>query len=204
MRIRTHANPLSYRVRLDPVDWSDIFSQYDGFYDLEIGFGDGRFLRRYAHKYPQKRLIGVEVRKAGAAGVANQVQEESFHNIYVVHSTAQIVLEDIIPDRYLERVFIFHPDPWLKKSHHKRRVISPLFLEVLAQKMREDGQLYISTDVSVLWDDMLRMIDQSRQFQLGEDLQFWEEDYETRWHTASKIEKRETFKAVFKLKKATW
>ena len=139
MRVRTHANPFKHRQRLDPIDWSAVFDDPSKGFDLEIGFGRGLFLHRYATTYPHRNIIGVEVRKPAVEGVRKKVA--SLPNVFVCHSTAQIVLEDVIPQKSLHRVFVFHPDPWFKKSHHKRRVFNDALIETLLPKLHPQARL---------------------------------------------------------------
>ena len=56
------------------------------------------------------------------------------------------VLAEQTPDRSLDRIQIFFPDPWPKTRHHKRRLIQPYFVTLLVQKLKSGGQLHIATD----------------------------------------------------------
>jgi tRNA (guanine-N7-)-methyltransferase len=59
------------------------------------------------------------------------------------------VLKTCLPDAAFDRVLLFFPDPWPKKRHHKRRIVQPDFVELLARKLRTGGILHIATD----WED---------------------------------------------------
>jgi tRNA (guanine-N7-)-methyltransferase len=166
---------------LEPLDLSSIFPEYAGKLDLEIGFGRGRFMRLYAGQHPQRHIVGVEVRKQIVDVLQQRVLDLGLKNVHLIHSQGQIVLEDVIPDRSLERVFIFHPDPWMKKRHHKRRIVNNHLLAALSKKMAPDGRVYISTDVPQLWESMTEAFAEHRDFVPCEDTAFWQQYYDTHW-----------------------
>ena len=51
----------------------------------------------------------------------------------------------IAPDTF-DAVHIFFPDPWPKKRHHKRRLIQPEFIALLASRMKPGAYLHAATD----------------------------------------------------------
>ena len=142
-RLRNHTNPLNFRDRL--TNFSDHVNRtdYDAL-DFEIGFGRGRFIESYALRHPHRFSVAVEVRKNMVELFKERVQ---LPNLLPIWGAAQICIEDTIPDQSLSRVFIFHPDPWFKNRHFKRRVLQPELLILLQQKLITNGMIYISTDV---------------------------------------------------------
>ena len=195
-RIRTHTNPLSIRQRLTEyqVNWD----QYNAYY-LEIGFGKGRFMHEYAKNNPQDLMIGVEVRKQM---VIQFKEKPALSNCLPIWGNATICLEDVVQDNVLDRVFIFHPDPWFKKRHHKRRVINDALIDLLESKMESNGTVYISTDVYELYNDIMSVLlkKQNKQFISGDD--FWQTGYKTHWSQFSNKDLRSLFTATFKFKES--
>ena len=49
---------------------------------------------------------------------------------------------------------MLHPDPWWKKRHHKRRLLTAQFVKQLASVVRPGGELLVQTDVKELMDSM--------------------------------------------------
>ena len=198
MRSRTHTNPFKYFTRMTPINLDNIFSKPTPKIELEIGFGVGDFIRSYATTFPERSIIGVEVRKAVTLQAQKYQLNSPIPNLHLIHGYGQIVLEDCLPDHSIDRLFLFHPDPWLKDRHHKRRVINPTFLDSLSKKLDSNGKLYISTDCEPLWIDMVELITQDTRYCSTEDPSFWE-NYTTHWHRFSLKDNRTTFKGVFKL-----
>ncbi len=190
MRIRTHTNPLTFRDRHPKLNLEDIFEHKNNPIDVEIGFGRGIFLRQWAHTFPERNTIGIEVRQAIVDEMRLRLESESLKNVHVINSSAQLVLEEGLEDHSIETVFIFHPDPWFKKKHHKRRVIQPKLLQTLKQKMKKNGKLYISTDVESLWAYMVEMIKTEGSFQEIENTEFWTTHYKTHWDSFRKEQNR--------------
>ena len=79
----------------------------------------------------------------------NKSEKENIQNICVMCEDAVEVLEKNIPDNSLDAVYLFFADPWHKKKHHKRRLVQPEFIKLLAQKLKSQGVIHLATD----WED---------------------------------------------------
>lgn len=199
-RVRTHSNPFHYYERQSLLDLKSVFTDFDGTLDIDIGFGRGVFFRNYALRYPNRSLMGVEIRKPMVDLLQQRCDEMGLKNVYLVHGNGQICLEDMLPDTSLDRIFAFHPDPWMKKSHHKRRLINPKFIDLMSRKLKVKGRLYITTDVEVLFTDMKEYLLAHPQFAEIEDEAFWA-DYTSHWTEFSHQDSRTVYRAVFELTK---
>ena len=113
---------------------------------LEIGFGMGKSLVEMAKNAPQLNFIGVEVHRPGVGACISLAQEEGISNLKVYEHDAIEVLADCIADESLTTVQLFFPDPWHKKKHHKRRIVSPEFVETIRQKLKVGGVFHMATD----------------------------------------------------------
>lgn len=191
MRVRTHVNPLTYINRMEKINYSEFLPNFDTKpLDFEIGFGNGLFLKTYSQKHPERNLIGIEIRKPLALEVKSEFENEKIDNAYILHGKAEICFEDTIADNSLDKIFLFHPDPWVKRHHHKRRVIQPAFLNIIYSKLKIGGKFYVSTDVLDLWLYMEKIIKISGKFDTISGDDFWTEDYLTHWDTYSKKDNR--------------
>ena len=113
---------------------------------LEIGFGMGDSLFEMASNEPTNNFIGVEVHRPGVGHLLQLAQEHQLSNLRLYNADSIDVLSRCIPSNCLDKIQIFFPDPWHKKKHNKRRLISPTFVELLASRLRQDGVLHIATD----------------------------------------------------------
>ena len=113
---------------------------------LEIGFGDGESLVAMAMDHPELDYLGIEIHRPGIGHLLLRVAKLGLSNVRVMCADAVEVLERQIPDQCLDRVQIFFPDPWPKTRHHKRRLIQPPFVALLARKLKPTGQLHVATD----------------------------------------------------------
>ena len=123
---------------------------------LEIGFGNGDSLLAMAAANPDIDYLGVEVHKPGVGHCLLGIERAGLDNLRVIGHDAIDVLREQIPAASLARVNLYFPDPWPKKRHHKRRIVAPAFLELIASRLAPDGALHIATD----WQDYARHIDE--------------------------------------------
>jgi tRNA (guanine-N7-)-methyltransferase len=113
---------------------------------LEIGFGGGEHLVHQAAGNPAVTLIGCEPFKEGVAKVLTAVETRGLANIRLHPDDARPLLR-ALPDASIARAFVLFPDPWPKRKHVKRRLISPPFLAELARVLVPGGELRIGTDI---------------------------------------------------------
>jgi tRNA (guanine-N7-)-methyltransferase len=113
---------------------------------LEIGFGMGEALLDVALAQPEVDFLGVEVYRPGIGSCLRRIEAESIPNVRLVAEDAVRVLECMIPDASLARVQLFFPDPWPKKRHHKRRLVQPAFVALVARKLARGGIFHMATD----------------------------------------------------------
>ncbi len=123
---------------------------------VEIGFGNGEQLLFAAGNEPHRDFIGIEVHSPGVGRALNGIAENGYTNVRVYRHDAVEVLQNEIEDASLQEIRIYFPDPWHKKRHHKRRLVQPALVKLLAQKLSPGGLLHLATDwreyVEHMWD----------------------------------------------------
>ena len=131
---------------------------------LEIGFGNGDSLATMAAADPAGDYIGVEVHRPGVGHLLLELQRRELSNVRVMCDDAVQVIRQCLPDCSLDRVLLFFPDPWPKKRHHKRRIVQPDFMELIAAKLRPGGILHMATDWEPYAGHMLEVLSGSDGF----------------------------------------
>ncbi len=115
--------------------------------EVEIGFGKGQFILHRANKYRDTHFLAFEIRRQLCLSLAKKIRRDRLHNLRIVYEDARVALEELIPDEWLSRCYVFFPDPWWKRRHVKKRILTPPFIELLSKKLQKGGILYIKTDV---------------------------------------------------------
>lgn len=113
---------------------------------LEIGFGNGEALAWAAEHDPARDYLGIEVHRPGVGRLMNALAALDARNVRIWNHDAVEVLQHELADGALDEVRIWFPDPWPKKRHHKRRLIQPAFVELLARSVKVGGLLHLATD----------------------------------------------------------
>ena len=131
---------------------------------LEIGFGAGEALLEYAAAHPEVDCIGIEVHRPGVGHLLLGVEAANLRNLRVICHDAVEVLQQQLAPASIALAHIFFPDPWPKKRHHKRRLIQPPFVELLAQAIAPGGTLRLATDWEQYAQHMREVIDASSTF----------------------------------------
>jgi len=114
---------------------------------LEIGYGGGEHLAAQAECHPEISLIGCEVFEPGIVRLLAQIERRHLDNIRVFADDARLLIA-ALPPASIDRVFILFPDPWPKRRHEKRRIVSRATLDALAVIMTDGGELRLATDDS--------------------------------------------------------
>lgn len=125
---------------------------------VEIGFGMGETTAAMAAAHPEKDFLGIEVHTPGVGSLLKQIEERGLTNLRVVQHDAVEVLQHMLPDGSLDGIHIFFPDPWPKKRHHKRRLIQPPLVRLLASRLKPGGYLHLATDWHDYAEQMLEVL----------------------------------------------
>lgn len=116
---------------------------------IEIGFGMGHSLLHLAERHPENNYLGIEVHRPGVGALLANIEETQLTNLKIICHDAVEVLENSISDNSVDNILLFFPDPWPKKRHHKRRLVQPVFAELIHAKLKSKGQFHLATD----WQD---------------------------------------------------
>jgi tRNA (guanine-N7-)-methyltransferase len=125
---------------------------------LEIGFGMGETSAAIAAANPQNDYLGIEVHTPGVGSLCKLVAEGALTNLRIVQHDAVEVLRDMIVPGALSGVHIFFADPWPKARHHKRRLIQPALVALLASRLQSGGYIHCATDWEHYAQQMLEVL----------------------------------------------
>lgn len=135
-------DPDGHPARIDPAQW---FGRQAPLV-LEIGCGTGTSTAAMAQAEPDIDVIAVEVYKRGLAQLLSAIDRDGITNIRLIRGDGVDVLEHLLPGDALTGVRVFFPDPWPKARHHKRRLLQPATMALIADRLRPGGILHAATD----------------------------------------------------------
>ena len=116
---------------------------------LEVGIGNGDALVAMAAAQPEKNFLGIEVHRAGVGHCLFEVNRLGLSNVRVIEQDAIEVLNKRLPESCVDRFLLFFPDPWHKKRHNKRRIVSHIFAQTVSRLLVDEGVWHLATD----WED---------------------------------------------------
>lgn len=131
---------------------------------LEIGFGTGEHLIKNALKNPSIAFIGCEPFENGAAAALRAIELHNIKNIRIFKGDARELLEKLSHKSFF-RIYVLFPDPWPKKRHHSRRLLSSSFIKFLFTKLEDFGSLNIASDSDDYIKEILKNMDVNEDIQ---------------------------------------
>jgi tRNA (guanine-N7-)-methyltransferase len=141
----------------EPRDFAAVFGRAASLV-MEIGFGNGEALAWSSAQDLARDYLGVEVHGPGVGRLLNALAERDARNVRVYrHDAVEVLRHDIAPGA-LSEVRIWFPDPWPKKRHHKRRLIQPDFVALLAARVAPGGRLHLATDWQPYAEHMVEVL----------------------------------------------
>lgn len=154
-----------YGVELgaEPLDLDALFGR-NAPRVLEIGFGMGDALAEMAGAHPEQDFLGIEVHRPGVGNLLRLLAEQQISNVRVVCADAVEVLSGHLVDGAFDAAQLFFPDPWPKRRHHKRRIVQPPFVALVAKKLKRGGRFHLCTDCEEYAAQMLEVLDAAAEF----------------------------------------
>lgn len=148
------------------LNFSEIFNNNNPVI-MDIGFGMGHALCAQALENENFNFIGVEVYPAGVGALIRSLSKHNVQNVKIIqHDAVEILSSMVIPDS-LAKIQLLYPDPWPKKRHHKRRILSQEFLNLCAMSLKEKGLLQVVTDWEPYAEHILNQIEQNMCFNIS-------------------------------------
>jgi tRNA (guanine-N7-)-methyltransferase len=125
---------------------------------MEIGSGMGETTAALAEAEPDADHVAVEVYPPGLAQLAMRAEERGLENLRLLRADALDVLTDLVAPATLAGIRVFYPDPWPKRRHHKRRLVQPATVALMASRLAPGGTLHLATDVAEYAEHMLEVV----------------------------------------------
>jgi tRNA (guanine-N7-)-methyltransferase len=129
----------------ETVDFARMFGN-DHLVEVEIGSGKGGFLIEAAQRRPDHNFLGIEYIAKFAMYIADRAARHGLSNIRVLSVDASHLFQHRIRPASVDVLHVYHPDPWPKKRHHKRRLFQAPFVEAALAALKPAGRWYIQTD----------------------------------------------------------
>ena len=117
-----------------------------GAWEVEIGFGKGRYLLRSGLEQPERRFLGIEVVSKYYSMLAKRARRQGADNLLLIRGEALYLLSAVLPKGFASRAHVYFPDPWPKSKHHKRRLFDPETLDLVLGVLRPGAELCFATD----------------------------------------------------------
>lgn len=97
-----------------------------------------------AQRLPDKNFLGIERLSGRIRSSARRVA--SLDNVRLLQIESSYAVRYLLPPGSVERFYLLFPDPWPKRRHHRRRIVTPDFLNGIYSALEENGVIYIATD----------------------------------------------------------
>jgi tRNA (guanine-N7-)-methyltransferase len=132
---------------LENLDWERLFGNANPV-EVEVGTGKAGFLLRRAQAYPQRNFLGIEWAKRYFRFAADRLRRWNVTNARMVRVDADHFIRVLCPRGSLSALHVYHPDPWPKKRHHKRRLFQKPFVDTAVACLVDGGRWGVQTDHS--------------------------------------------------------
>lgn len=118
----------------------------DGDWEVEIGFGKGKYLLRRCEEDPGRRFLGIELATEYWRHFVERARKRGLTNWVALRGEALYLISTVLPTGFAAAVHVYFPDPWPKSRHHKRRLFDPETLDLVIGLVRPGGRLLFATD----------------------------------------------------------
>jgi tRNA (guanine-N7-)-methyltransferase len=118
----------------------------NGPWEVEIGFGKGRYLLRRCRESPERRFLGIELAGEYHRIFVGRARRQGVANWIALRADALYLLAAVLPAGFAAAVHVYFPDPWPKSRHHKRRLFDPETVDLVLGLLAPGGRLFFATD----------------------------------------------------------
>jgi tRNA (guanine-N7-)-methyltransferase len=128
-----------------PLDLAQVFPRPAPL-EVDIGCGDGAFLVALAERFPERNFLGLEKLGGRVRRACKKASRLALSNIRVLRIESAYAIQYLLPVASVDVVHLLFPDPWPKKKHRRRRIMSPDFLTLVHGLLVPNGRFRVATD----------------------------------------------------------
>ena len=151
-----------------PLDFEEIFHR-SGPVEVDLGCGDGSFLAVVAGQNPERNFLGVERLLGRVRTACRRIERAGLANARVLRLEISYVVEHLLPRNSVETFHLMFPDPWPKRRHAPRRLVTEDFLASIHRALIPNGTVQVATDEPAYFRQITRLVSQSTLFEVATD-----------------------------------
>lgn len=129
-----------------PLETGTLFPAAGRPLEIDLGCGMGRFLLARAAAFPGVNFVGIDRQQKRLRKVDRKIAAAGLSNVRLLRSEAAEAMEKLFPAGSVAAVYVFFPDPWPKRRHHRRRLFSGVFADSLHRILAPGGLVHVATD----------------------------------------------------------
>ncbi|MFW5794091.1 MAG: tRNA (guanosine(46)-N7)-methyltransferase TrmB [Bacillota bacterium] len=166
--IRSYPDYIVEKPKNHKGRWNELFDN-DNPIEVEIGCGKGKFIYEIAAKNPKKNYIGIEKYDSVIVRALEKLIVKPLDNIKLIRFDATNII-DIFAKDEISNIYLNFSDPWPKRKHAKRRLTSPIFLNLYHKILQENGDIFLKTDNYSFFEYSLMEFNNSSYFYIEDIL----------------------------------
>ncbi len=151
-----------------PLDFEEIYGRHAPV-EIDLGRGDGSFLAALASENPDRDFLGVERLVGRVRSACGKIGRSGLKNARVLQFEIFYALDRLLPENSVGSFHLMFPDPWPKRRHAPRRLVSEKFLASLHRALAVNGTVRIATDETDYFRDITRLVSRSSLFAVISD-----------------------------------
>ena len=140
-----------------PLDLGDLPT--GGSWEVELGYGKGKYLLQQATAHPERRYLGVEVVSKYHRLLSTRARKRGVANLLNIRGEALYLLSAVLPRAFADRLHVYFPDPWPKARHHRRRLFDPETVDLVLGVLKPGGELCFATDFLDYGEIVMEILD---------------------------------------------
>lgn len=146
-----------------PINVDEVFGNNNPL-EIDLGCGKGRFLYARATSSPNINFLGIDRRLKYLKKAEKKLIRTKLSNVRLLNVEASYALGYLLPSMSVSTIYIFFPDPWPKRRHHKHRLFNRQFLDILDNILQQGSKIHIATDWKEYFDKITQLFSVDKRF----------------------------------------
>lgn len=169
-------------------------------WEVEIGYGKGRYLLRSCIEHPERRFLGIELVSKYFRELENKIRRHGVKNLVNIRGEALFLLSTLLPREFALRVHVYFPDPWPKTRHRRRRLFDAETVDLVLGLLAPEGELVFATDFLDYGAVVTELLESHPDLEVERVAQSWPDGARTNYEAKYMVEGRPIVRLRAKLR----